>query len=358
MKALYITSVEPFSGKTALCLALGRHLITKGSSVSYLKPMSTQPWRTPDGELADEDAAFVNSSLDLRVDPSSLSPVIVTGERLRERLKDSSGEHLLDRVREAAMEISQDKDVLLLEGGASLREGYAMGLSNLKVAQTLGSPVVVLVRYHGEMGLVDDALTAQFRLGDQLHGVIFNHIPEAARAFVDEFARPFLERQGIEVLGSLPSVPRLSALSIGELVELLDAQVLTKDPDLAALAETFTVGAMNAEAALSRFRRQLNKAVITGGDRTDIQLAALETSTVCLILTGNLQPSPLILDQAEKLAVPVLLVATNTMETVEQVERSYGKTRLGHREKLERFQALVEENLHLESIYQALAVGG
>lgn len=358
MKALYITSVEPFSGKTALCLALGRHLKALGASVAYLKPMSTQPWRTLEGQLADEDAAFVNSSLELGVDPASLSPVIVTGERLRERLRDDSGEHLLDQVRHAAAEIGEGKDVLLLEGGASLREGYAMGLSNLKVAQTLGSPVVVLVRYHGEMGLVDDALTAQFRLGEQLHGVIFNHIPDEARTFVQQFAEPFLERQGIDVLGSLPSVPRLSALSIGELIDLLDARVLTEGVDLEALAETFTVGAMNAEAALSRFRRQLNKAVITGGDRTDIQLAALETSTVGLILTGNLQPSPLILDQAEKLGVPVLLVATNTMETVEQVERSYGKTRLGHTEKLERFQKLVEENLDLDSIYEVLAVDG
>ncbi len=113
---------------------------------------------------------------------------------------------------------------------------------------------------------------------------------------------------------------------------------------------------MNAEAALSRFRRQQNKAVITGGDRTDIQLAALETSTVVLILTGNLHPSPLILNQAENLGVPVLLVETNTMPTVERIERAYGKTRLGHTEKLDAFQKLVEENVRLEPVYQVLSV--
>ena len=36
------------------------------------------------------------------------------------------------------------------------------------------------------------------------------------------------------------------------------------------------VGAMSVESALSYFRRKPNKAVITGGDRADIQLAALE----------------------------------------------------------------------------------
>ena len=66
-----------------------------------------------------------------------------------------------------------------------------------------------------------------------------------------------------------------------------------------------TVGAMTADAALSRFRRSSNKAVITGGDRTDIQLAALETSTTCLILTGNLRPSPLVIKQAEEFGIAV-----------------------------------------------------
>jgi hypothetical protein len=125
---------------------------------------------------------------------------------------------------------------------------------------------------------------------------------------------------------------------------------------LDTLIETFTVGAMSAEAALSRFRRQQHKAVITGGDRSDIQLAALETSTAALILTGNLHPSPLILQQAEELGVPVLLVGTNTMETVERIERTFGKTRLGQAEKLETFLTLVLENVDLEPIYRVLAV--
>jgi BioD-like phosphotransacetylase family protein len=85
-------------------------------------------------------------------------------------------------------------------------------------------------------------------------------------------------------------------------------------------------------------------------------LAALETSTVALILTGNLQPSPLILEQAEHLQVPVLLVPTATMATVERIERSYGKTRLGQTEKLDTFQQLVVESVDLEPVYHALGV--
>ena len=356
MKSLYITSVEPYSGKTAVCLALGQILQADGYKVGYLKPVSTQPWRTPEGKLADEDAVFVHKALSLEGDPIDAATIIVTPTTLRNRLKGLDEEDLLKKIQQRAEQASKDKDVLLLEGGASLREGYAMGLSNLNIAQELGAPAVVIVPYRGEMRVVDDVLTARFRLGEQLLGVILNRVPDGDRDFLNDYALPFLEAKGITVLGTLPSVPRLSALSVGELADLLEAEVLTEHMDPDALAESLTVGAMTAEAALSRFRRYQNKAVITGGDRTDIQLAALETSTVVLILTGNLHPSPLIIKQADQLNVPVLLVKDNTMETVNLIEEAHGKTRLGQPEKLGTFLKLLKENTELKEIYAALSL--
>jgi BioD-like phosphotransacetylase family protein len=357
MKALYITSVEQYSGKTALCLALGKQMQQDGYNIGYLKPMSTQPWRSPNGELADEDAIFVQKTLGLAPDLGALCPVIVTPSSLRERLKGVVLDDPLEKIEQAAETASKGKDALLVEGGASLREGYAMGMSNLQVAERLGAPAIVLVKYRGEMSLVDDAYTARFRLGEQLHGVILNQVPDEAAEYVREYARPYLEENGIRVLGSMPRVPRLSALSVGELLDLLSAQVLTKKVDPNALVEAFSVGAMTADAALSRFRRQTNKAVITGGDRTDIQLAALETSTALLILTGNLFPSPLIIQQAESLGVPILLVKDNTMETTERIEHAYGKTRLGQPEKLETFIQLMADNVDIKAIYDAIGLG-
>jgi BioD-like phosphotransacetylase family protein len=73
-----------------------------------------------------------------------------------------------------------------------------------------------------------------------------------------------------------------------------------------------------------------------------------------MILTGNLHPSPLIIQQAESLNVPILLVNQNTMETIELVERSLGKTRLGQPEKIETFLKLMTENVQLEEICELL----
>ncbi len=353
MKSLYVTSVERYSGKTATCLALGRRLIADGYRVGYLKPVSLQPWRIGD-RIADEDAAFVKEILNLEAQPWNLSPVVVTADFLRECLQSEPDVNLMDQVKEASIAAGAGQDVLLLEGGASLREGYAVGLPTPTVAAELGSAVLVVVKYRGKVRLIDDALTVRTRLGDTFIGIIINRVPKESEEFVSEVAVPYLERHDIPVFGVIPEKRGLEALTVEEIIEALDAEVLTKDVKLQALVETLTVGAMTAEAALSVFRRQTNKAVITGGDRTDIQLAALETSTTCLILTGNLHPSPLIIKQAEEFGVSILLVRTNTMETVEAIEKVFGKTRLGQTVKLQQFESLVSAHVDINRLYQSL----
>ncbi len=344
MKSIYVTSVERYSGKTATCLVLGKRLLADGRAVGYLKPLSLQPWRS-EGHWADEDAGFVKQALDLEAEPWEMSPVVVTHDYLQAHLDDDAENDLLDKVRAAMQVAGKDKEVLILEGGGSLREGYAVGLPTPEVAVALDSAVLAVVKYRDEMRLLDDALTAQTRLGDLLRGVIINRVPADAADYVRQDAIPYLDRQGIAVLGALPEERGLEAISLGELLAVVGGEVLTTEHDPDALVETLTVGAMTSDVALSRFRKQARKAVITGGDRADIQLAALETSTVCLILTGNLQPSPLILKQAEESGVAVVLVPENTLETVEAVDAIFGKTRMAQAAKLEQFQALFDEHV-------------
>jgi uncharacterized protein len=361
MKSLYVTSVERYSGKTATCLALGIRLQANGYKVGYLKPLSLQPWRMSDPatgglHIADEDAAFVRDVLRLPANPWELSPVVVTPELLEQHITHPQPEDLMQRVKGAFEEASQGHDVMLLEGGGSLREGYAVGLPTIEVAHALKSQALVIVRYRDEVRLLDNVLAAKTRLGDSICGILLNRVPLGAQSFIQRLAIPFIEKQGLPVLGVLPEVRSLEAISVGELIKVLDAEVLTQYQRPQALVENMTVGAMTAEAALSRFRRYANKAVITGGDRTDIQLAALETSTTCMILTGNLRPSPLVVKQAEEFEVTVLLVRHNTMETIEAIERVYGKTRLGEQSKLEQYQALIHEHLDYDRLLQGLGL--
>ena len=262
----------------------------------------------------------------------------------------------MSKVKAAAKSAGQSKSLLLLEGGGSLREGYVVNLPTPDVAKSLNSQVLVVVRYRDEIRLLDDVLAAKFRLGKALSGVIINRVPEEETHFVENYARNYIENQDVKVFGILPDERGVAALMVDELIDALEPQVLTDCVTSNILVENLTVGAMTAEAALSRLRSRNNTAVITGGDRTDVQIAALETPISCMILTGCLEPRPLIVKHANELGVPILLVRTNTMETVAAIDAIFGKTRMGQEIKLNNFEQLLQQHVDLERLCEAIGL--
>jgi len=359
MKALYVTSLHTFSGKTAVCLALGRRLQRDGYKVGYFKPLSTQQWQPFPGRALDEDADFVRRTLGLAESPEDLVGIALTPALVRDMRCGCSDRDLMAEVEAAYRRIVPGKDVVLLEGGASLREGVSLGLGPTMVADALDVPALAIVRFRNQVSMGDACITAQLRLGERLLGVLINAVPDEAQDFLARVCRPCLEERGVPVLGAIPLREQLQAISIGELADVLKGEFLVLPEKRDVLIEHLVVGAMSAEQALPRIRRiPGTKAVITGGDRADIQLVALETATQCLVLTGHLRPVPEVLRRAEEVGVPVLLVRGNTMETVEAIERVFGKTRLGQAAKLEQFEALLAEHFDFERLYEGLGLRG
>ena len=358
MKALYVTSTHRFSGKTAVCLALGRRLQKEGYRVGYFKPVSAHPWEPIPGRVRDEDADFVRRVLGLDESLEDLVGVVLTPALVREMRCGCADRDLMAEVEAAYRRCCPEKDVLLLDGGASLREGLSLGVSPLKVADSLDVSALVMIRFRNQLSMADACVEAQIQLGQRLVGTIINAVPDELLEGLNQRCRVCLEERGIPVLGALPLRERLQAISVGELAEVLDGEFLTLPDRKDVLIEHLVVGAMSVEQALPRIRRVPGtKAVITGGDRADMQLVALETATHCLILTGNLRPVPEVLRRAEEAGMPVLLVRENTLETVEAIEKVFGKTRLGQAAKLEQFEELFARHFDFERLYQTLGLG-
>ena len=91
-------------------------------------------------------------------------------------------------------------------------------------------------------------------------------------------------------------------------------------------------------------------AVVTGGDRTDLQLAALETSTQCLILTGCIPPTAAIMTRAEEMEVPILSVNLDTLTTVEIIEQAFGEVSFNESAKARCMEQLSQEHLDIERL--------
>jgi len=322
-----------------------------GLRVGYMKPVNIScPLR--EGVAFDEDVNFAKQIFDMKEPTDLLSPVALTPARFEQQLRGPEIDYE-PRLREAFARVSAGRDVLVLEGGRSLREGYMVNLPPKRVVELLQARVLLVVRYDEGL-MVDRALTAQWYFGDSLIGAVINAVPPIKMDYVNEVVKGYLARHGIKTLGILPKDQLLAAPSVAELAEGLRAEILCGAERSGELVEHMLVGAMGVESALSYFRRKPNKAVITGGDRSDIQLAALETSTRCLILTGNLYPSPVVLSRAEELKVPILLCSLDTLAAVEIIEGYFGRSRFQQPQKINRFAALLEEHFDFPALYDLL----
>jgi BioD-like phosphotransacetylase family protein len=215
---------------------------------------------------------------------------------------------------------------------------------------------VVLVHLWEDSRSVDQLLAARNLLQDQLAGVVLNAVdPDDVDRLLAEVV-PALEQLGLPVFGVLPRSPLLRSVTVEELVDRLEARVLCCAERLDLLVETLSIGAMNVNSAMEFFRRRRNMALVTGADRTDIQLAALEASTQCLILTGAGEPLPQLISRAEELEVPILKVEQDTLTTVEVIERAFGHVRLHETVKASYAIRLVEEHCRFDRLFERLGL--
>ena len=354
MTNLYVASTESFVGKSAVCAALLGRMQRDGYNVAYMKPLSSAVTHTPDGAL-DEDAAFIRESFGLTASLDQIAPLLLRRATIEAVLKGEKRDWAA-QLQAAYAAVSQNADVTVLEGSNSWAEGALVDLSADRVVDLLDAPLMLVTRYRTTLA-VDAILSVQRFVGERLRGVLLNQIEESRLDFVRSVVVPFLEGRGIAVFGLIPQDIGLASIPVEEMLSDLGGQLIGGGRGEGKLVESLMIGAMGAEASLSHFRRRANKAVITGGDRTDLQIAALETSTNALVLTGNIRPAQQVIDRAESRDIPIILVADDTLTTVERIENLFGRVRFQQKTKLARFTALMDEHFDWTRLYAALGLG-
>lgn len=353
MKGFYLCKENGLAGVYTVCLGLLIRFREMGLRAGYFKPLGYRYLQA--GEtVTDEDAFHAKKIMGLEDNLDELCPVILTSQLVREVM----GAHPEDyraRIKEAFERVSRDKDVVVIQGALNTRQGWLMGLSCHHLAETLDVPVVIVERFDDAM-LADNVLAARERFGQRFLGVIFNKIPARRSSFFEDYLKPRLEKEGVRIFGKIPEESRLRSVTVRELSTHLGGNLLTGEMALDREVNEVVVGAMTAEHALNVFRRKRNFCLVTGGDRSDIQLAAMEAGAGCIVLSGNLHPSPIIVSKAREMGIPMLLVGTDTFTTAENVELIIRTTRSYEGEKIERLGELVKKHVDVEGILDALGI--
>ena len=353
-RSLYIASVHSFSGKSLTALALGLELREAGYRVGYFKPLGTLPHEVR-GVTTDEDAHFISDRLNPDAPLEAICPVLLTPE-LTDRALKGEVERLADRIKESYARVAADRDVMIVGGVGDLARGSLLGLSAPAIAELLEAQVMVMAKFASDT-TGEEVLLARRLLGERFGGVIFNFVgPDDQEALRGRLGQ-YLESRGIAVLGVLPPDELLGAITVRELVEHLPAKLLCCEKALDELIVHFVIGAMGVASAAKYFRQLADKAVITGGDRADIQLTALQTATKAIVLTGNIYPSAVIVKRAQQLGVPLLLAPHDTLSTVERIEHITGRLRVRESVKVERARALFRKHVDMERIRAVAGIG-
>ena len=336
MNGVYIHSDGNRSGKTALAVTLASLLRGEGASIAVVKVVG----RTDAGE-PDRDPIIYRDLLGQTGEPSLIA---VETDR---PISDTLGA-VVDSCNEAA----GSADVLIIEGSSDIESEAARQLADALDVGVVG----VTTHVHGKDARALSPWPGVF--GERLIGVVVNgrtryQGTEAAGSFV-----PAIRALGMEALGVVPEDRLLLSSTIDQVVEHLGGRYLQGEEYGSRLIEHFLVGGMGLDRGTLYFGiHTTNKAVIVRGDRPDIQMAALHTPTSCLIVTNGTEPVEYITHEADLEDVPVAVVDASTLDTMEAVGGLQDNAAFDHPEKVERFSALLRENVALSAVFGRLGVG-
>lgn len=241
----------------------------------------------------------------------------------------------------------------IVEGVSGAPSAQARLRADAAIAEALDARVLLVTTT-----ATADPESATSAFGDRLLGVVVNRVfahdeqSGAARAF---------EEADIPVLGQAPEDRRMLAPTVRQVREHLGAECINMEeleaPDdaLDALVEHFMLGGLFLDAGVYVFGRREQKAVIVRGDRPDLQMAALETSTVCLVLTGGQLPVQYIVHHAALNQTPMLMVSRPTLETMEALHDVGERANAGSVYKARRFGELLSAHCDLSPLAGAVA---
>ena len=324
-KALYLCSLREHVGKTLLSIGIMQKLQNMGKKVAYFKPIGI-----PKGaysQKSDPDVGFILSTVFVTEQPYEIvSPVSIPDCYYVDLVDANQKVEHLNKIKAAYAEISKVMDYVIIEGAPSIRKFVRVGLDDVTIAQSLGINELIYISIESSDKCIDNLFFTK-NYFDFRHinfkGVIFNKIDFDYIARIEELEKNHIRRYNIPVIGKIEKSIELFSPRVSEIMEAIGGEFIN-DATASGLdnrVETYIIGAMNPQAAL-KYLRQVKKAVVvTGGDRVDLALAALNQDVSCLILTGYLQPDISVITAANEKNIPIILSPSDTYTTIRNMER-------------------------------------
>lgn len=320
IKAVFIASAEPHSGKSIISIGLVNMLLGKAQKIGYYKPIINQ------NQLVKKDDHIdtILSHFDL---PMTYDDTFAfTWEDVMSQIDTENQGEMLDTVIRKYKYLEEKYDFIVVEGTDYLGEGTAFEFdTNAQIAKNLRAPVIVVISGEDKTiaQTVSAALTAihNFEAREiQVMALVANKIKPENVKDVEDLLRQQISQDTL--LSIIPADTRLRSPTMKEISDQLNGKLLFGEDHLSNQADNFVTGAMQVPNFLNYLTE--NVLIVTPGDRGDIIICALQANlstsypkVAGIVLTAGYEPEEPILRliQGLQTVVPIIAVQTGTFQT-------------------------------------------
>ena len=336
--AIYLTTTEPYSGKSIIALGLVNLLAGKTAKIAYFKPVISS-------ESGEKDNHLNTIATHFKLDTAYKDMYVFTRNEVVKYLNAGNEAYIIDTIIEKFKKLQERYDFVVVEGTDFMGGNTNVEFDgNISFAKNLGIPAVIIVKGEGKsiQEIVDTAVSTTKSFMDegvQVLTVIANKIDIEKEEDIRTKLRNALPT-GL-IITSIPRSKDLGNPTMKEIAESVGGTVLFGEHLLSNQVDTSIVGAMQLHNCLTRLQK--NTLIITPGDRGDIIIGALQANIsknypkiAGIVLTGGLIPEQTILKLIEGLdtVVPIIQVESGTFKTVNRVANAQSRISPDNKEKI------------------------
>jgi BioD-like phosphotransacetylase family protein len=314
MIPVYIGSSSRGAGKTSVIATVSVHLRQRGHKFAYIKPRI--------GTEGDEDAELVKMTFNLAESIEIMSPSVENKKSLADSLKG------------ILSSLDIDRDVVFIEvpSGSNLDD---------ENPDKPGAKYIRVEEYTSDLSV---GPTSKYSLG-----LIFNKVPRSRLSII----KTKISDSG-KILGIIPEERSLIGPTVKELADSLNGKFISDAGLSSEPIRNILVGAMTPDHGPEYYARKTDKAVIVDSRRPDMQLAALDTPTKCLVIAGPEKTTSIVLRRAEAGQIPLIGVNDSIENIIKKLESNFhnGLTAAN----IQRTITAFEKSLDLNTLFTELGL--
>ena len=352
--AIYLTTTEPYSGKSIIALGLMNLLAGKTEKIAYFKPIISRA-------RPEDDNILKTIATHFRLSTSYQDMYAFTRDEAVHYINSGNEAYLIDTIIGKFKQLQKDHDFIVVEG-----TDFMGGISNLEfngnisVAKNLGIPTVIVVKGEGKSvkEIVDTAVSTTKSFTDagvQILTVVANKIDPEKEGEIKIQLTQALPKS--IVVTSIPSSKDLGNPTMKEILDAVGGKVLFGEHLLSNQVDHSIVGAMQLHNCLTRIQK--NILIVTPGDRGDLIIGVLQANIsknypriTGILLTGGLVPEQTILKLIEGLdtVVPIIQVTSGTFKTVAQVANTQSRITFDNKEKIALAISMFDQHVDVKAL--------